>query len=130
MFKVLVLVGSLLPAVGGKILQPPAKYQGDNAVQVEFLSINDVEQKCRSLNGAKGAKACASVELMTLPFACARGGAYANLVCATLADKNGYVTFPGTLPNPCSFVDGGTYADLMCHELGHVNGWHPTHPKR
>ena len=130
MLKALFLIGSLLPAVGGKILQPPAKYQGDNAVQVEFLSISDVAKKCRSLNGDKGAKACASVELMTLPFACDRGGTYAELVCKTLADKSSYVTFSGTLPNPCHFVNGGTYADLMCHELGHVNGWHPTHPKR
>jgi hypothetical protein len=129
MSKALILAAFILPS-GTKITQPPVNYQKDTAVRIEFLSEKAVQKKCQRLTGDREATACASVELMTMPLACENRSRYAKLVCSKLADKDTFVTFPDTLPNPCTFKGGGQYANLMCHELGHVNGWPPKHPRK
>lgn len=129
MLKTLFIIGSLIPNVAGTI-EPPIKYQKDNAVRIEFLSEKAVQKKCLRLTGNREATACASVELMTMPLACDNRSRYAKVVCDKLGDKATFVTFPDTLPNPCSFRRGEEYAELMCHELGHVNGWPPKHPRK
>ena len=130
MFKALILAAFILPRVT-EITQPPDKYQKDSAVHIEFLSKKAVQQKCQLLSGDREEiTACASMRLMTMPLACRDRSRYAKVVCNKLADKYTFVTFPDTLPNPCTFKRGGEYADLMCHELGHVNGWPPKHPRK
>ena len=134
MFKALIIAMCIFPSDTVpreiEIKEPPAKYRKDNVVRIEFLPEKAVQQKCQQLTGAREATACASVELMTMPLACGNSSKYAKIVCDTVGDKATFVTFPSTLPNPCSFKRGGEYADLMCHELGHVNGWSAKHPRK
>lgn len=84
------------------IIMPPANYQADNAVKVEFvhpalLGVRCAERGVRFL-GMPGVNsgACADHELITMP-------------------------------NPCFAVAGGWYASVMCHELAHTNGWAHNH---
>jgi hypothetical protein len=80
--------------------RPPAVFQRDATVTLEFARQSKIDAGCQALFGKPPAGMRTN--------ACATGR---RLI----------------MPNPCSFPDSDTYAHLLCHELGHANGWPPTH---
>lgn len=85
-------------ALGGSVLRPPLRFQGNNWALVQWVDWKDVDPMCREL-GAKTApgrviQACTREHYMIRP-------------------------------NPCPL--SGYSADVDCHELGHVNGWPADH---
>jgi hypothetical protein len=81
---------------------PPAKFQFDSTVPVEFVAAHRVGFRCAE----RGAK------FFGIPGVNTRACANENLI---------------TMPNPCHLMGGGWYADLLCHELAHANGWPHNH---
>ncbi len=99
----LAITGCMSLAAIEPVRAPPAGYQADVTVQVEFLHPARVGARCAergvSLFGMPmpNAMACANTKLMTLP-------------------------------NPCDTVTGGWYAEALCREIGHSRGWEAEAP--
>lgn len=94
----LTLTGCMSLAAIEPVKNPPADYQADVSVQVEFLHPAKVGPRCAqrgvSIFGmpAPSAMACANTKLMTIP-------------------------------NACDTVTGGWYAEAVCAAIGHTHGW-------
>lgn len=82
------------------VANPPASFQADVAVQVEFMNPARVGPRC----------ADRGVRVFGVPAVNAMACANTRLI---------------TMPNPCDTVTGGWYAKALCAEIGHSQGWAP-----
>ena len=79
--------------------QPPAEYQRDSFVGVQFGSAATVRTDCGRTSSGAWAAACEQRNGMRIPLL--------------------------VVPNPCGRAD--RYALMLCHELGHSEGWERWH---
>lgn len=83
--------------------QPPAEFQGDRIVLVQFVAAEKVDAACKAWG--------------TFPEL--KPGQYLS-GCYT----RGKVMI---LPNPCAWPNDSDMRQVLCHELGHANGWPANH---
>lgn len=94
------LQGCAITAPLEPVATPPARFQHNTIVPVQFADQSTMGITCAKRGGASmlASMACSSTDLMSVP-------------------------------NPCTVANGGWYARMMCHELGHANGWAAGHPR-
>jgi hypothetical protein len=79
---------------------PPARFQHDRTITLEFAQGSDITRECQGRFGVPPA-------------------GYKTNAC--------YTGTRAIMPNPCTFPQTDGYAHMLCHELGHANGWPRTH---